>query len=286
MSAVAKLASRGITVQQAKDYILANLNDPVSIFNAAKAVGLTTLMLGEIAGVPVATVKNYFDANRVDWAKLNPAKTGSVFLTDLSDGDVFLYNPSSQTGKKIYSFGREITDIAVDEGGNIFVTGFQQLWKYDITDQTLKTLSFHNANLNSLVVLDNSVVGASATSNLIYKFDSTSGATVSIEPSFGGASAGDLAYVENTLFKASTGSGIVSVQGQTGSNVAASISSDFWGLVQTPEGNLQAYSNAGNVKNINLSTGAVSDLPQVKLVGLSTLSGAAEALDIHLSLFL
>lgn len=286
MSAVAKLASRGITVQQAKDYILANLNDPVSIFNAAKAVGLTTLMLAEIAGVPVATVKNYFDANRVDWAKLNPAKSGSVFLTDLSDGDVFLYNPSTQTGKKIYSFGREITDIAVDEGGNIFVTGFQQLWKYDITDQTLKTLSFHNADLNSLAVSNNSVVGASASSNSIYKFDSTSGAIASIEPSFGGASAGDLAYVGNTLFKASTSSGIVSVQGQTGSVVAASISSDFWGLVQTPDGNLQAYSNAGNVKNINLSTGAVSDLPQVKLVGLGSLSGAAEALDIHLSLFL
>ena len=286
MSAVAKLASKGITVQQAKDYILANLNDPFTIFNAAKAVGLTTLMLAEIAGVPVATVKNYFDANRVDWAKLNPAKTGSVFLTDLIDGDIFLYNPSSQTGKKIYSFGQEITDVAVDEGGNIFVTGFKQLWKYDITDQTLKTF-FHNANLNSLVVSEETVVGAAADSNLIYKFNSTSGTTVSIEPSpIGGASAGDLAYVGNTLFKISTGSGIVSVQGQTGSVVAASIPSDFWGLVQTPEGNLQAYSNAGSVKNINILTGAVSDLPPVKLVGLSILSGAAEALDIHLSLFL
>ena len=286
MSAFTQLAAVGVTLMQARAYIMARVNDPVAIYNAAKTVGLTTGMLAEIAGVSSSAVKSYFNINSVDWTKLNPAKTDYVFLTDLVDGGVFLYNSVTQVGKKIYSFGRQVTDIAVDESGNIYVTDFSQLIKYDITAKSLQTLAFHNADLNSLAVSNDIVVGASATNNLLYSFNSLNGQLISALPSFGGTAAGDLAVVGNTLYKASTGQGIVSVQGQTGSVIAGSVSSDFWGMAQSPSGNLLAFSNGGNVAEINISTGVVSGMPKVSLVGLNTISGAAEAMDIHLSLFL
>jgi len=54
------LADLGITVQQAKDFIIANIEKPEIIFKTASQYGVTTRMLGEITGYPRDAVQKYF----------------------------------------------------------------------------------------------------------------------------------------------------------------------------------------------------------------------------------
>lgn len=54
------LVDLGITVQQAKDFIIANIEKPEIIFKTASQYGVTTRMLGEITGYPRDAVQKYF----------------------------------------------------------------------------------------------------------------------------------------------------------------------------------------------------------------------------------
>jgi hypothetical protein len=60
ISAEEHLAKLGVTVEQAFDFISANLDKPEFIFATARAHGVTNAMLNEIADVSTDTIRDYF----------------------------------------------------------------------------------------------------------------------------------------------------------------------------------------------------------------------------------
>ncbi len=83
MSAVTHLSQFGVSVLQAREFIFANLESPISIFNAAYQYGLTNDMLAEIVGggVGAGDVRNWFAGQGIDAAVLDQSgSTGGTFL--------------------------------------------------------------------------------------------------------------------------------------------------------------------------------------------------------------
>ncbi len=72
-SAAQHLATFGVSVDQARAFIDANINNPQVIFNVASQNGVTNAMLGEIAGgFSAAEVEAFFAFNNIDSSSLNP----------------------------------------------------------------------------------------------------------------------------------------------------------------------------------------------------------------------
>jgi len=70
-SAQSHLATYGVTVQQANDFILSNADQPATIFNTAKQFGVTTLMLSEISGISTDVISNFFASFGMNTDELN-----------------------------------------------------------------------------------------------------------------------------------------------------------------------------------------------------------------------
>ena len=64
------LTDLGITVEQANNFINANIGDPQRIFKTASEYGVTTRMLSEISGYSRDNVQKYFVDVNPDWSKL------------------------------------------------------------------------------------------------------------------------------------------------------------------------------------------------------------------------
>jgi hypothetical protein len=76
------LAQFGITMQEAHDFVFANLEAPALILSVALQYGVTTTMLGEIAGGYAASdVRGFFSEHGLD-------------ATPLDGGGVYSYNYS------------------------------------------------------------------------------------------------------------------------------------------------------------------------------------------------
>jgi hypothetical protein len=79
MNAAQLLATYGITVDDARQWIVAHLETPKDIYDVAKAGGLTSDMIAEILdplapGLTGAMVEGFFTANGFDGAALRPAQ--------------------------------------------------------------------------------------------------------------------------------------------------------------------------------------------------------------------
>lgn len=67
------LASLGVTVAQAREFVFAHLDDPALIYNTAVQYDVTTVMLSEIVGgVTTAQVRDFFDSRGFDSTALEP----------------------------------------------------------------------------------------------------------------------------------------------------------------------------------------------------------------------
>ena len=74
MSASTYLAGLGVTVEQARAFIFANLDNPAAIYNAAAQFGVTNEMLGEIVGgYDADQVQAFFDSHGFAGAELDSA---------------------------------------------------------------------------------------------------------------------------------------------------------------------------------------------------------------------
>jgi hypothetical protein len=77
------LAQFGVSIQQAHDFVFANLDAPDHILAVAAQYGVTRVMLGEIAGgYSVTDVQTYFASHGLDASSLDGA--GVTFGYDLS----------------------------------------------------------------------------------------------------------------------------------------------------------------------------------------------------------
>jgi hypothetical protein len=81
ISAEEHLAKFGVTVQQANDFISANLDRPEFIFATARAHGVTNAMLHEITSAPATVIHDYFSS--VDLVPERLDYTSIFFNTDI-----------------------------------------------------------------------------------------------------------------------------------------------------------------------------------------------------------
>lgn len=110
MSAETYLASRGITLQQARDFIMANLANPGLIFEVADEYGVTVTMLAEIVGHAEADVLAYFTAQGYSPVSLDlpPGVTvpdARQFVMDNLDDPAHVFNV-------VRSYGLSTTSVA------------------------------------------------------------------------------------------------------------------------------------------------------------------------------
>lgn len=70
MLAEKHLTRLGFTVEQANEFIIANINQPKIIYDAAAQYGVTTRMLSELSGYSRDIVQKYFADVNPDWSKL------------------------------------------------------------------------------------------------------------------------------------------------------------------------------------------------------------------------
>ncbi len=71
MSAASHLAKLDVTVEQAYDFIMANVEQPEVIFNTAAEFAVTTAMLSEITQFSTEVISNYFTSFNLDTGKLD-----------------------------------------------------------------------------------------------------------------------------------------------------------------------------------------------------------------------
>ena len=284
------LAQHGVTVEQAQAALASLVATPGQLYEALNHYKITTAMAAELAGVSEADARAYLAANGLDAATLDAhgaAKTDHVFLSDLADGDIFIYNPQTGEGREIYSFGRTITDIAVAANGDIYATDYQGLYRYEWATGQLSQVVQAGNLVNSLVIEDNFIGIASAFNSRVDIYELGSFDLVltlsSASAQRAGASQGDLAFVDGVLYRTATSQGLVSV-GLDGTTtvLASQLRSDYYGLTGTLDGQVLAFAGDGEVRSYAPATGTVSVLPDVELVGMNTVSGAAEVLQMHL----
>jgi outer membrane protein assembly factor BamB len=293
------LASLGVTLQQAREFVLHNLGNPKLIFDVAMSNKISSSMLAEIVandvpGITGSLVEAFFSQAGLpgnslrEFAASDKSVTDYVFLSDLVQGNIYLYNPLTGDNKIIYSFNRQITDIAVDGDGNIYISEFSKILKFNIDDGTLVTLINQNGYYNSLAVKGDTVYAASSSNSMLLGFNSETGVLVSSQQLEGGVSAGDIAFIGEEVFRTSAFNGLLkhSLGAADSTTVSNQTSIDHFGLVATPSGDLRAFSWQGHVREIDANTGEVKPLPNVPLIGMNQLSGAAEALQVHLDAFL
>jgi len=104
MSAETHLAKFGVTVQNAFDFIVAHVDQPEIIFNAADQFAITTEMLAEITNISTDVITQYFAEFNLDTRELDdthilistePGTLGS--LVDLNERTGLLSNESLRT---------------------------------------------------------------------------------------------------------------------------------------------------------------------------------------------
>lgn len=80
ISAAEHLAKLGVTVQQANDFIMDNVDQPDAIFLAARQFAVTNAMLSEITGFSTTVISNYFAS-----ADFNPIELDQTSMLVNSD---------------------------------------------------------------------------------------------------------------------------------------------------------------------------------------------------------
>lgn len=134
-TAVTQLARFGISMEDARAFIEANLNNPQAIFNAAQTAGLTNGMLGEIAyGASAADVKSFFQEQGINSNGLDLASPAGAqlaqFGVSLEDGMSFvqaninnptlLFNISQEYGLSYAVLGELAGNLTAEGVENYF----------------------------------------------------------------------------------------------------------------------------------------------------------------------
>ncbi|MEK6736283.1 MAG: hypothetical protein AABY47_06915 [Pseudomonadota bacterium] len=181
MSAESHLAEFGITVQQARDFIKLNIQEPEEIFQVARDYGVTTRMLSELSDHSVDAVRGYFSAVNLQSKDLDypnilvNSDLGSLgSLVSLNQREGILSNTSLRTAvleklgsnKGDYEFTFGFVKPYQDDDGiyNADELGVGHLTSVPATTESLESL-FYGSLINIFSALDeielNQIVGFS-----------------------------------------------------------------------------------------------------------------------------
>lgn len=291
MSLSSILAQHGFTVDQAREAVASLVSDPQQLYSALVQYRIPTAVAAELAGVSDADVKAFFGAHGIDASQLDTFGadvTDLVFLSDLHDGDIYVYNPWTGEGEELFSFGRGINDIAVAPDGDIYGIDFSGVYRFDWQTQTVSQVAQVNNEWRGLVIHENYIGVGGLLNGTVDIYDLTNAQHVlSLAPDSAqqaGFTVGDLAVVGGVLYRTTSHESLARVDVPSGETVRVAnlVQYGFDGLTGTPDGDVLAFQTVGRVRAYDPDTGAVSELDQVVLLGLSTVSGAAEVLQTHL----
>lgn len=89
MNAAQHLAQYGVSFQQARDFVYANLDQPAIIYQVALNHGVTSAMLAEIygQGVNAAVVENFFQSQGLDGSRLSASNANGWESVNLEEID-------------------------------------------------------------------------------------------------------------------------------------------------------------------------------------------------------
>jgi len=89
MNTTQHLAQYGVSFQQARDFVYANLASPALIYQVALAHGVTSAMLAELygQGVSAAVVEDFFDSLGLDGGRLSESVTNDWDSVNLDEID-------------------------------------------------------------------------------------------------------------------------------------------------------------------------------------------------------
>ena len=100
-SAAAHLAQYGVSVAQARSFVMANLQSPQTIYSVAREFGITNQMLAEIyGGVSAADVRGFFTSKGFDASALDlvPAAPAPILPPEYSALGTQLFSFNKHTG--------------------------------------------------------------------------------------------------------------------------------------------------------------------------------------------
>ncbi len=120
----------GITVEQAIDFIMANVNNPEVIYNGASELGITTQHLSDITGYPTGAIKNYFESAGLNAKSLDEVKL--LFNSDLGSLD-YLVNFNNHTGSLSTISLSEQVKASLDDPAD-YDALFESIYGYEEAD--------------------------------------------------------------------------------------------------------------------------------------------------------
>lgn len=120
----------GITVEQAKGFIVANINNPEVIYNAVSELGITTQHLSDITGYSADVIKDYFESAGLSAKLLDEVKL--LFNSDLGNLD-YLVNFNNHTGSLSTTSLSEQVKTSLDDPSQ-FDALFKSIYGYEEAD--------------------------------------------------------------------------------------------------------------------------------------------------------
>ncbi len=217
------------------------LSDSVTGTATAELVGV---------GVPPAPVLDLFETF--------PIATEPVYIHD--PYDVYAWDPATNTTTFIASSPVYLVDIAIDYDGYLLGLGSNgDILRIDpATALSTTWLSSGTIGANALTVLpDNRIVSAGG--GTVWEVDRKTGAATTLT-TYAGTSSGDITEVAGALYWTVSGDDLVVIDPSTwvATRVGPTGQVGLWGLAW-PDGELWAFSSAGNAHELDPATGAVLD---------------------------
>ena len=187
---------------------------------------------------------------------------GVVGSVDLSTGEF----------TEIFDTDISLTDIDIAPDNSVFAVSFSDLYSIDLETNTATLIGEHDINgLNALEIAEDGTLFAAASSQEIYTLDPTTGTSTAIgSVPFDFSSAGDLQFIENTLY-ATDNQALVAldVEGNV-LNEATSIGSlglddEFvFGITIDEDGDPVGLTDNGRILSLNLATGNATSIGTVE----------------------
>lgn len=120
MEASVHLAKFGITIADAKEFLLSNLSQPNAIFSTCIAHDVTTSMISEIVGVKNSEVIEFFVANGIDPSPLypKPVLTSSNEKIEMQQNEILNSDLWADLGSRI-----DLIDLGNIEKQQVSIAG-------------------------------------------------------------------------------------------------------------------------------------------------------------------
>lgn len=190
------LASKGVTMEQAVGFIMANANNPQLIYSVALGNGVTTAMLVDIVqqaipNIDASMVKNYFTSHSIDPAPLDAAQIDVPLRTTpyvLGTSGWTATNMDAGSGAFNFVIDLAVAQTTANYGGKTTKSGEVNIYNFGADD----TIHFTNSggvniiindtqNTTYLTVRESALLGA-----LNIEYVTLIGVSANVTPYYGG----------------------------------------------------------------------------------------------------